>query len=98
MSGSTSTPPYATPPLGVNGLPVMEFIQPLPQPIVQLTFPTLAETLAESLSASGVANTNTSGTSGVGTTETTTTTTPSALASLDTSTSQGVFAVPFDFG
>jgi hypothetical protein len=37
MSGSTSRPPYATPPLGVNGAPIMEFIQPLPQPILQLT-------------------------------------------------------------
>ena len=69
MSGSTTsippspTPPYATPPIGVDGFPIMEFIQPLPQAIVQLTFPTLAETLAESLTASGVLNTNTSGTS-----------------------------------
>jgi len=96
MSGSTSTPPYASPALGVDGLPIMEFIQPLPQPIVQLTFPTAAQSLAESLAASGVTNTNTSGTSGVGSQETTTTT-PGALASLDTSTSQGVFALPFDF-
>lgn len=98
MSGSTSTPPYATPPSGLNGAPIMEFIQPLPQPIVQLTFPSLAQTLADSLTASGVAITNTSGTSGIGSTETTTPTTPGALASLDTSTSQGVFALPFDFG
>jgi hypothetical protein len=95
MSGSTSTPPYATPPLGLNGEPIMEFIQPLPQPIVQLTFPTAAQLLAESLTASGVLNTNTSGTSGVGSTETTTTTTTGGLASLDTS--QGVFVPPFDF-
>jgi hypothetical protein len=95
MSGSTSAAPYATPPLGVNGAPTMEFIQPLPQAIVQLTFPTLAQMLADSLAASGVTNTNTSGTSGVGSTETTTTTAPGALASLDTS--QGVFALPFDF-
>jgi hypothetical protein len=94
MSGSTSTSPYATPPLGLNGAPIMEFIQPLPQPILQLTFPTLAQTLAESLTASGLTNTNTSG-AGVGSTETTTTTTTGALASLDTS--QGVFVLPFDF-
>jgi hypothetical protein len=93
MSGSTFTPPYATSPLGLNGAPIMEFIQPLPQPILQLTFPTLAQTLAESLTASGLTNTNTSGTSGVGSTETTTTT--GALASLDTS--QGAFVLPFDF-
>jgi hypothetical protein len=93
MAGSTSPPPYATPPIGLNGAPIMEFIQPLPQPIVQLAFPTLAQLLAESLTASGVTNTNTSGISGVGSTETTTTT--GALASLDTS--QGAFVLPFDF-
>jgi hypothetical protein len=95
MSGSTSRPPYATPPLGVNGAPIMEFIQPLPQPILQLTFPSAAQLLAESLAASGVSNTNTSGTSGVGSTETTTTTTTGGLASLDTS--QGAFVLPVDF-
>ena len=95
MSGSTSTSPYANPPLGLDGAPVLEFIQPLPQPIVQLTFPTLAQTLADSLTASGVAITNTSGTSGIGSTEQASTTT-GALASLDTS--QGVVALPFDFG
>ena len=95
MSGSTSPPPYATPPLGLNGMPIMEFIRPLPQPLVQLAFPTLAQLLAESLAASGVTNTNTSGISGVGSTETTTTTATGALASLDTS--QGAFVLPFDF-
>jgi hypothetical protein len=94
MSGSTSPPPYATPPLGLNGAPIMEFIQPLPQPILQLPFPTAAQLLEESLAASGVTNTNTSGT-GIGSTETTTTTTPGALASLDTS--QGAFVLPLDF-
>jgi hypothetical protein len=95
MSGSTSTPPYAMPALGLNGAPIMEFIQPLPQAIVQLSFPTLAETIAENITASGVDNTNTSGTSGVGSTETTTTT--GALASLDTPP-QGFFGLPTDFG
>jgi hypothetical protein len=96
MSGSTSPPPYATPPLGLYGAPTMEFIQPLPQPVLQLTFPTAAELLAESLAASGVANTNTSGSGvGVGGTETIATTTTGALASLDTS--QSVFVLPFDF-
>jgi hypothetical protein len=59
MSGSTSPLlPYATPPLGLNGAPIMEFIQPLPQPVLQLTFPTAAELLAENLAASGVTNSN----------------------------------------
>jgi hypothetical protein len=71
----------------------MEFIRPLPQPVLQLTFPTAAELLAGNLAASGVTNTNTSGISGVGSTITTTTT--GALASLDTS--QSVFVLPFDF-
>jgi hypothetical protein len=95
MSGSTSTSPYATPPLGLNGAPIMEFIEPLPQPILQLTFPTLAEMLAESLTASGLSSTNTSGTIGAGSTETATTTTTGALASLDSS--QSAFVVPFNF-
>jgi hypothetical protein len=95
MSGSASPPPYATPPLGLHGAPIMEFIQPLPQPVLQLTFPTAAELLAENLAASGVTNTNTSGISGVGSTETIATTTTGALASLDTS--QSVFVLPFDF-
>jgi hypothetical protein len=98
MSGSTSTPPYATPPIGLNGAPIMEFIQPLPQAIVQLNFPTLAETLAESLTASGTVNTNTSGISGASTEATTAMTTgglAGALASLDTS--QSGFVLPFDF-
>jgi hypothetical protein len=93
MSGSTSTSAYATAPLGVNGAPIMEFIQPLPQAIVQLTFPTSEELLAESLAASGVTSTNTSGTSGFDSTETATA--AGALASLDTS--QGVIMPPFDF-
>ena len=54
MSGSTSTPPYAMSPIGLNGLPLLEFIQPLPQATVQLSFPTLAETIAENIAASGV--------------------------------------------
>ena len=54
MSGSTSTPPYAMSPIGPNGLPLLEFIQPLPQATVQLSFPTLAETIAENIAASGV--------------------------------------------
>ena len=95
MSGSTFPPPYATPPLGLNGAPIMEFIQPLPQPVLQLTFPTAAELLAENLAASGVTNTNTSGISSVGSAETTTTTTTGALASLDTP--QSVFVLPSDF-
>jgi hypothetical protein len=95
MSGSTFTLPYATPPLGLNGEPFMQFIQPLPQPVLQLVFPTAAELLAESLAASGLPNTNTSGTSGIGSTEPTVTTTTGALASLDTS--HGAFTLPVDF-
>jgi hypothetical protein len=95
MSGSTFTPPYATPPLGLNGAPTMAFIQPLPQPILQLTFPTAVQLLAESLAAAGLPNTNTSATSGAGSTEPTIATTTGALASLDTS--QGSFVLPFDF-
>jgi hypothetical protein len=94
MSGSTSRPPYATPPLGVNGAPIMQFLQPLPQPTLQLTFPTAAELLADSLAASGLPVTNTSG-AGVGSIETTITPTTGALASLDTP--QGAFTLPVDF-
>jgi hypothetical protein len=96
MSGSTSTQPYATPPLGANDLPLMEFIQPLPQVVIQLTFPSIEQTLAQDLTVSGVANTNTSGLSGAGSTEQTTTTTSGAVASVDTS--QGFFGVPSSFG
>ena len=93
MSGSTSTPPYATAPLGLNGAPIMEFIQPLPQAIVQLTFPSVEQLLAESLAASGVTSTNTSGTAGFD--GTVTASAAGALASLDPS--QGVFMPPMDF-
>jgi|HubBroStandDraft_6_1064221.scaffolds.fasta_scaffold1852914_1 hypothetical protein len=95
MSGSTSTPPYAMSPIGPNGLPLLEFIQPLPQATVQLSFPTLAETIAENITASGVLNTNTSG--GGSSPQPTTTTTTGALASLDIAP-QGFFGMPTDFG
>jgi hypothetical protein len=95
MSGSTSTPPYAMSPIGLNGLPLLEFIQPLPQATVQLSFPTLAETIAENITASGVLNTNTS--AGSSSPQPTTTTTTGALASLDIAP-QGFFGMPTDFG
>jgi len=53
----------------------------LPQACVQLSFPTLAETIAENITASGVLNTNTSG--GSSSPQPTTTTTTGTLASLD---------------